>query len=321
MNLAVHFRSGEGWGRRRRGPVRAVDGVGFEIGRRETLGLVGESGCGKSTLGRAVLRLVEPTAGKVFFDGEDVTRMSRRKLRAFRRRAQIVFQDPFGSLNPRLTVLDAVGEAVLVHGIARSRAAMEERVRELLVTVGLGEDAAHRYPHEFSGGQRQRIAIARALALTPAFVVADEPLSALDLSVQAQIVNLLAGLRNEMGLSFLFISHDLRMVRRLSDRIAVMYLGRFVEVAPAEELFAGPLHPYTKALLAAVPVPDPSLARKRIILGGDVPNPISPPSGCHFHPRCPEAVVRCVRESPRLIEAAPGRWASCLLVGGPGNPA
>jgi len=316
-NLAVHFRPEEGWvpHRRRDRVLRAVDGVSFEIAEKETLGLVGESGCGKSTLGRAILRLVEPSAGKVFFEGVEVTKLSQRRLRTFRRRMQIVFQDPVGSLNPRLPVRDAVGEAMLVHGIVRSREAMVERVRELLERVGLPADAADRYPHEFSGGQRQRIAIARALALTPRFVVADEPLSALDVSIQAQIVNLLRSLQREMGLSFLFIAHDLKMVEHISDRVAVMYLGKFVELAPKAALFAAPLHPYTKALLAAVPVPDPENRRKRIVLGGDVPNPIAPPEGCPFHPRCPNATTRCIREVPKLTEVEPGRWVACLLVG------
>jgi oligopeptide/dipeptide ABC transporter ATP-binding protein len=254
---------------------------------------------------------VEPTAGKVRLAGMDVTRMSARRLRSFRRHAQIIFQDPYGSLNPRLTVRDLLGEGMLVHRLVRSKAAMEERVRDLLRRVGLPEDAIRRYPHEFSGGQRQRIAVARALALSPRFVVADEPLAALDVSIQTQIANLLAGLRREMGLSFLFIAHDLRMIEHLSDRVAVMYLGRFVELAPRAALFGRPLHPYTRALLAAIPVPDPT-RRKRILLGGDVPDPANPPAGCRFHPRCPEAEARCPKESPPLAEVEPGHWVACL---------
>jgi oligopeptide/dipeptide ABC transporter ATP-binding protein len=313
--LHVHYRMHEGWGLGRRGVLRAVDGVSFTVTEGETLGLVGESGCGKSTLGRAVLRLTDVTAGKVRFAGTDVLKLSPRRLRTFRRYMQIVFQDPFGSLNPRLTVLDVVGEAMLVHRLVRSHDAMVERVRELLGKVGLPEDALGRYPHEFSGGQRQRIAIARALALSPRFIVADEPLAALDVSIQTQIVNLLRALQREMGLSFLFIGHDLRMIEYLADRLAVMYLGRFVELAPKHALFARPLHPYTRALLAAVPVPDPQRKRLRIVLGGDVPNPLDPPPGCHFHPRCPDALPSCQKDRPTLGEVEPGHWVSCLRVG------
>jgi oligopeptide/dipeptide ABC transporter ATP-binding protein len=313
--LHVHFRLHEGWGLGRKGVLRAVDGVTFAIAEGETLGLVGESGCGKSTLGRAVLRLVDVTAGKVRFAGTDVLKLSPRKLRGFRRHMQVIFQDPFGSLNPRLTVLDIVGEAMLVHGLVRSHEAMEERVKELLGKVGLAQDALGRYPHEFSGGQRQRIAIARALALSPRFIVADEPLAALDVSIQTQIVNLLRSLQQEMGLSFLFIGHDLRMIEHVSSRVAVMYVGRFVELAPRRALFDKPLHPYTRALLAAVPLPDPERARKRIVLGGDVPNPVDPPTGCRFHPRCPEALPQCRKDSPKLEEVEPGHWVACLRVG------
>jgi oligopeptide/dipeptide ABC transporter ATP-binding protein len=310
--LSVHFPLGEGWAHvRRRAVVRAVDDVSFHIDEGETLGLVGESGCGKSTLGRAVLRLVEPTEGRVRLAGIDLTRMSPRRLRGLRRHMQMIFQDPFGSLNPRQPVREAVGEAMRVHKLVRSRAAADERVAELLARVGLPPDAAERYPHEFSGGQRQRVAIARALALTPRFVVADEPLSALDVSIQTQIVNLLRGLQHEMGLSFLFIAHDLRMIEYLSDRVAVMYLGRFVELAPCAALFARPLHPYTRALLAAVPVADPAVRRVRVPLGGEVPDPTDPPPGCLFHPRCSEADKKCREEAPEWLEVEPGRWASC----------
>ncbi|MBI5503124.1 MAG: ATP-binding cassette domain-containing protein [Deltaproteobacteria bacterium] len=310
--LHVHFRLHEGWGLGRRGVLRAVDGVGFTIAEGETLGLVGESGCGKSTLGRAVLRLVGVTAGKVRFAGNDVLKLSARRMRSFRRHMQIIFQDPFGSLNPRLTVLDIVGEAMLVHGLVRSNAAMEERVRELLDKVGLPEDALRRYPHEFSGGQRQRIAIARALALSPRFIVADEPLAALDVSIQTQIVNLLRSLQRELGLSFLFIGHDLRMIEYLADRVAVMYVGRFVELASKRELFDRPLHPYTRSLLAAVPVPDPERGRRRIVLAGDAPDPIDPPEGCRFHPRCPEVMAECMKDIPPLEEVRPGHWVACV---------
>ncbi|NMC69479.1 MAG: ATP-binding cassette domain-containing protein [Myxococcales bacterium] len=313
--LHVHFRLREGWGLGRRGVLRAVDGVTFAIAEGETLGLVGESGCGKSTLGRAVLRLVEVSAGKVRFAGTDITKMSERRLRPWRRYMQPIFQDPFGSLNPRRTVRDIVGEAMLVHRLVRSEEAMEARVGELLERVGLPGDAARRYPHEFSGGQRQRIAIARALALSPRLIVADEPLAALDVSIQTQIVNLLRALQREMGLSYLFIGHDLRMVEYVSDRVAVMYLGRFVELAAKRALFDRPLHPYTRALLAAVPVPDPGRGRTRIVLGGDVPNPVDPPSGCPFHPRCPEVLPACRKEKPELREVAPGHFAACLRVG------
>ncbi len=312
--LHVHFRLQEGWGLGRRGVLRAVDGVSFSIAEGETLGLVGESGCGKSTLGRAVLRLVDVSAGKVRFAGTDITKLSARRLRPLRRHMQIIFQDPFGSLNPRRTVQDIVGEAMLVHRLVRSSEAMEERVRELLERVGLPAEALRRYPHEFSGGQRQRIAIARALALSPRLIVADEPLAALDVSIQTQIVNLLRALQREMGLAFLFIGHDLRMIEYLSDRVVVMYLGRFVESAPKRLLFDRPLHPYTRALLAAVPVPDPERARKRILLGGDVPSPVDPPSGCPFHPRCPEALPACRKEVPELREVEPGHQVACLRV-------
>jgi oligopeptide/dipeptide ABC transporter ATP-binding protein len=262
-----------------------------------------------------VLRLVGVTAGKVRFAGTDVLKLSPRRMRGFRRHMQVIFQDPFGSLNPRLTVRDIVGEAMLVHRLVRSQEAMVERVRELLDRVGLPEDALGRYPHEFSGGQRQRIAIARALALSPRFVVADEPLAALDVSIQTQIVNLLRALQREMGLSFLFIGHDLRMIEYLADRVAVMYLGRFVELAPKRILFDRPVHPYTRALLAAVPIADPERNRQRIVLGGDVPNPVDPPSGCHFHPRCPEALPACQKDRPLLDEVEPGHWVACLRVG------
>ncbi|MCP4004455.1 MAG: dipeptide ABC transporter ATP-binding protein [bacterium] len=292
--------------------LRAVDCVDLDVAAGETIGLVGESGCGKSTLARLILRLIDPDAGEVFFEGEDVRAMSRPELRTLRRRMQVVFQDPFASLNPRMTVGEAIGEGLMIHNLA-NRVERRERVNELLTTVGLRENHANRYPHEFSGGQRQRIGIARALALKPKLIVADEPVSSLDVSIQAQILNLLLELQERFGITYLFISHDLRVVQHLSDRVAVMYLGRIVELAPSEGLYESPQHPYTEALLSAVPMADPSMRRERIILSGDVPSPISPPPGCPFHPRCPKAVERCTSEVPKLQEVAPGRLSACLL--------
>jgi len=295
------------------GDVRAVDDVSFEIRRGETLGLVGESGCGKSTVGRTLLRLYKPTAGRIVFDGQDITRLSERELQPLRRRMQIVFQDPFASLNPRHSVGRIVGEPMRVHGLARGKSA-GGRVRELLGVVGLPADAATRYPHEFSGGQRQRIGLARALALNPDFVVADEPVSALDVSIQAQIVNLMEELQSDFGLTYLFIAHDLAVVRHISDRIAVMYLGWIVEVSPAEELYEDPLHPYTISLLSAVPIPDPEVERKRkpILLQGDLPSPANPPPACRFHTRCPYIQpTRCRDEVPPLREIGSGHLVAC----------
>jgi oligopeptide/dipeptide ABC transporter ATP-binding protein len=283
--------------------VRAVDGVSFEIGRAETLGLVGESGCGKSTLGRTLLRLTNPSAGRIAFEGRDITTMRRPELRPLRRRMQIIFQDPHSSLDPRMTVRAALSEPLRVHGLVQSRAEETERLEELLRRVGLRSDALDLYPHEFSGGQRQRIGIARALALNPSFVVCDEPLSALDVSIQAQIVNLLLDLQEQLSLSYFFISHDLRVVEYVSDRIAVMYLGRIVEIGPSAQLCRRPRHPYTHALISAIPILDPNERRGRILLRGDVPNPVEPPGGCPFHPRCPRAAMdRCSREVPELSE-------------------
>ncbi|HEY6559546.1 MAG TPA: oligopeptide/dipeptide ABC transporter ATP-binding protein [Polyangiaceae bacterium] len=287
--------------------VRAVDGVSLHVERSETLGLVGESGSGKSTLGRALLRLIEPTSGRIFFKGRDVTELSERELRPLRRHMQIIFQDPFSSLNPRLTVHSTLSEALRIHGLSGSRSEEDARVEQLLRRVGLRPEAARRYPHEFSGGQRQRIGVARALAVEPRFIVCDEPLSALDVSIQAQIVNLLLDLQEELGLSYLFISHDLKVVEYMSHRVAVLYLGKIVESAPASQLYERRHHPYTRALLSAIPVPDPERKRLRVLLEGDVPSPIDPPSGCAFHPRCSRAQKgQCDVETPPLEEIEPG---------------
>jgi oligopeptide/dipeptide ABC transporter ATP-binding protein len=293
--------------------VRAVEQVSLAIRGGETLGLVGESGCGKSTLGRTVLRLLDPTAGAILFDGQDITRMPQATLRPLRRRMQMIFQDPYASLNPRMTVGATVGEPLEIHRLATTRAQREQRVAELLARVGLRPDAAHRYPHEFSGGQRQRIGIARALAVSPEFIVCDEPISALDVSIQAQIVNLLQDLQAADKLTYLFISHDLKIVQHICDRVAVMYLGRVVELADAASLYRKPHHPYTQALMSAVPVPDPAARRTRIILQGDVPSPMRPPSGCAFHPRCPvkDKPVACTTEVPKLRVLSDGCQAAC----------
>ncbi len=296
--------------------VKAVDGVTLDIMPGETLGLVGESGCGKSTLGRALLRLTEPTGGQVIFRGRDLAHLTRRELRAERGRLQMIFQDPYASLNPRMTVGQIIGEPLTTFGLVNGRKERDASVRELMTTVGLSPRFSRRYPRAFSGGQQQRIGIARALAVNPDFIVADEPLSALDVSIQAQIINLLQQLRRERGLTFLFISHDLRAIRHVSDRVAVMYLGKVVELAPARALYEEPLMPYTKALISAVPVPDPEIeaTRRRIVLEGDVPSPINPPRGCRFHTRCPYAIKDCAEVIPPLAEIKPNHFAACIRI-------
>ena len=315
QNLKVHFPVQQRLFGGAKEFVRAVDDVSFSIAPGETVGLVGESGCGKSTLGRAVIKLVEPTAGRIVFEGEDIAGLSGAELRARRRRFQMIFQDPIGSLDPRFIVADIIGEALDIHGLAADAAARSQRIDALLKAVGLDPSHAQRYPHEFSGGQRQRIGIARALAVEPKLIVCDEPVSALDVSVQAQIVNLLQDLQRERGIAYLFVAHDLAVVKHISHRILVMYLGRIVEAGEARSLCRAPKHPYTQALLSAVPVVNPDAKRQRIVLTGDVPSPIHPPGGCPFHPRCPVAVARCKTEVPPLRELKPGRQAACHLAG------
>jgi oligopeptide transport system ATP-binding protein len=317
-DLKVHFPVNKGIVFQKQvATVKAVDGVSFALGRGETLGLVGESGCGKSTTGLAVLRMQAATSGSIEFEGQDITQYTKDQMRPLRRRMQMVYQDPYGSLNPRMKVRDIVGEPLEVHGLDTNRGEYEDRVAKLLSTVGLLPDMADRYPHEFSGGQRQRIGIARALALEPSLIICDEPVSALDVSIQAQVVNVFVELQERLGLSYLFIAHDLAVVRHVSDRIAVMYLGRIVEVATREDLYRTPLHPYTVALLAAVPVADPVIeaSRKRVIVVGEVPSAMNPPSGCRFHTRCPQAMERCKVDDPVMRDLGGGRAVACHLQG------
>ena len=293
------------------GYVQAVDEISFDIKKGETLGLVGESGCGKTTAGRTIIRLLEPTAGEVDFEGENIFKLNKEELRKARHDVQIIFQDPFGSLNPRMTVGDIVGEALVIHKIVKNKKEKEERVKDLLETVGLNAGHVRRYPHEFSGGQRQRIGIARALALNPKLVICDEPVSALDVSIQAQVINLLEDLQEKFMLTYLFIAHDLSVVKHISNRVAVMYLGKIVELTSTYELYDNPQHPYTEALLSAVPIPDPTLKRQRIVLEGDVPSPFKPPKGCRFHPRCKYAKQICNQEEPELIDIKGGHFVAC----------
>ncbi|HEU4962306.1 MAG TPA: oligopeptide/dipeptide ABC transporter ATP-binding protein [Bacilli bacterium] len=307
-NLSKHFDMGKGR------LLKAVDNVSFSIKRGETFGLVGESGCGKSTTGRTIIRLYEASAGEVKFNGQDVHKIQGRDLKGFNRKMQMIFQDPYASLNPRMTVGDIIGEGIDIHRLMSGRK-RTERIFELLETVGLNSEHASRFPHEFSGGQRQRIGIARSLAIEPEFIIADEPISALDVSIQAQVVNLMKKLQVERGLTYLFIAHDLAMVKHISDRIGVMYLGSLVEVADSSELYRKPMHPYTEALLSAIPIPDPEIerSRERIILEGDVPSPVNPPSGCRFRTRCPKAMPECAQITPELKEIEPNHYVACLL--------
>jgi oligopeptide transport system ATP-binding protein len=313
--LYMHFPLTQGiLFQRKVGAVQAVDGISFQVTKGETLGLVGESGCGKSTAGRAILQLYKPTGGSVTFQGKDLVKLDGGDMRKMRRHLQMIFQDPYASLNPRMTVGSIISEPMQIHNLVPKKQ-RNERVQELLQTVGLNPYFANRYPHEFSGGQRQRIGVARALAANPAFIVADEPVSALDVSIQAQIINLLEELQEQFGLTYLFIAHDLSVVRHISDRVAVMYLGKFMELADRNSIYDDPLHPYTKALLSAVPVPDPIIEKKRerIILTGDVPSPINPPSGCHFHTRCPYVMDVCKKIEPRFVDQGGGHYVACHL--------
>jgi oligopeptide transport system ATP-binding protein len=321
-NLQMHFPVGSGFlSRKPTGYVKAVDGVSFTVKRGETLGLVGESGCGKTTTGRCILQLHKPTGGQVIFEGQDLTQLGSKGMRAMRREMQVIFQDPYSSLNPRMTAGNIIGEPLIVHGLVNSKQEYREKVADLLQNVGLNPYMADRFPHEFSGGQRQRIGVARALSVSPKFIVADEPVSALDVSIQAQIINLLEDLQEQFNLTYLFIAHDLSVVRHISDRVGVMYLGHMVELAERNEIYRNPVHPYTKALLSAVPIPDPVLdaQRERVLLTGEVPSPLNPPSGCVFHPRCPVAEDNCSVVTPELREVEPNHDSACILSSGYGS--
>ena len=322
-NLKMHFPVSSGFlSRKPTGYVKAVDDVSFTVKRGETLGLVGESGCGKTTTGRCILQLYKPTDGQVIFDGQDLTSLNTKNMRAMRREMQVIFQDPYSSLNPRMTAGNIIGEPLIVHGLVSGKDEYREKVAELLTNVGLNPYMADRFPHEFSGGQRQRIGVARALSVSPKFIVADEPVSALDVSIQAQIINLLEDLQEQFNLTYLFIAHDLSVVRHISDRVGVMYLGHMVELAERNEIYRNPIHPYTRALLSAVPIPDPVLdaQRERVLLTGEVPSPLNPPSGCVFHPRCPDANDTCSQVMPNLREVEPEHHSACILSDGYGTP-
>jgi oligopeptide/dipeptide ABC transporter ATP-binding protein len=314
-NLKMYFPITRGILRRKVGEIKAVDDINFEINRNETLGLVGESGCGKTTTGRCILRLYQPTSGSIIFSGNDISKMPERKLKSYRRDMGAIWQDPFGSLNPRQSAGGIVGDPLLVHHMSTKKE-VKERVAELFRIVGLDPDMMDRVPHEFSGGQRQRIGVARALACSPSLIICDEPISALDVSIQAQIINLLEELQEKLGLTYLFIAHDLAVVQHISDRVGVMYLGRIMELADSGELYENPLHPYTKALLSAIPIPDPvaERSRTRIVLGGEVPSPVAPPPGCHFHPRCPLAIPECSQARPPLRDLGEGHYVACIRV-------
>ena len=322
-NLKMYFPVGSGFlSRKPVGYVKAVDDVSFTVKRGETLGLVGESGCGKTTTGRSILQLYKPTAGQVIFDGQDLTSMNTKTMRGMRREMQVIFQDPYSSLNPRMTAGNIIGEPLIVHGLVANKTEYRDKVADLLTNVGLNPYMADRFPHEFSGGQRQRIGVARALSVSPKFIVADEPVSALDVSIQAQIINLLEDLQEQFNLTYLFIAHDLSVVRHISDRVGVMYLGHMVEMAERNEIYVNPIHPYTKALLSAVPIPDPVLdaQRERVLLTGEVPSPLNPPSGCVFHPRCPVANDTCSQILPELREVETNHHSACILSTGYGTP-
>ena len=322
-NLKMYFPVGSGFlSRKPVGYVKAVDDVNFTVKRGETLGLVGESGCGKTTTGRCILQLYKPTAGQVIFDGQDLTSMNTKTMRGMRREMQVIFQDPYSSLNPRMTAGNIIGEPLIVHGLVANKTEYRDKVADLLTNVGLNPYMADRFPHEFSGGQRQRIGVARALSVSPKFIVADEPVSALDVSIQAQIINLLEDLQEQFNLTYLFIAHDLSVVRHISDRVGVMYLGHLVEMAERNEIYRNPIHPYTKALLSAVPIPDPVLdaQRERVLLTGEVPSPLNPPSGCVFHPRCPVANDTCSQILPDLREVETNHYSACMLSTGYGTP-